>query len=289
MLGGAERRDERRARVVLHHAQKTTHVADPRGGCVTPERGEVLSDLGRHAQELLLLLENWRSGRAALAARRAMALVQDSCAHGIDELLVRRDLSRSVVDVDLALGLADLEPPPEKPPRRRVAVGVDGHEALHVDDALMKGVHLRHPRWQGTQPRLLGDKELARTGMQVTAVSGVDAIAPRDRLAVQRLPVGEFAPDEKVVLDVVEGPLDPCRAIGIPLLVRFEDEAEALAEALHLRHRHHRAPRAGEHDDMGVVDHARRAGAAEVAQRIGEEDLAVEAGERGVVLDEDHP
>ena len=86
----------------------------------------------------------------------------------------------------------------------------------------------------------------------------------------------------------MEWSLHASRAIGVALLVRAKDEAQALGERGHLWRRHHVRAGAGGHDHVRVVDHPHAAGAAEVAQGVGEEQLAGEAVEARVVLEEQH-
>jgi len=70
--------------------------------------------------------------------------------------------------------------------------------------------------------------------------------------------------------------------------MRPEDEAEALGEGRHLGRRHHPRARAGGDDDVRVINHARRGRAAQVLQRVGQEDLAVKPREGRVGLEEEH-
>jgi hypothetical protein len=79
------------------------------------------------------------------------------------------------------------------------------------------------------------------------------------------------------------------RAIRIALLVRFELKPVALSERRHLGRRDHGGARAGGHRDVSVVDHAHRGGTVEVAQRLSEEPLALEAREARITLEEDQP
>ena len=119
--------------------------------------------------------------------------------------------------------------------------------------------------------------------------AGVDAVTPGAGLAVGVGPVGEAPAREKAALDEAEHPLDAAGAIGIADGVGHEGEAEALGEGRHLGHGDHVPPGALEHDHVGVVDHAGLAGAVHVAQGLGEEDLAFEAAELRIELEEEHP
>ena len=93
----------------------------------------------------------------------------------------------------------------------------------------------------------------------------------------------------EVGLDEPEVALDARLAVRIAELVRGELEVEPLAEHDHLLDRLHLLAGAAPHDHVRVVDDADRRGAVEVPQRLGEEDLAREAIEAQVVLEEEHP
>jgi hypothetical protein len=166
---------------------------------------------------------------------------------------------------------------------------VDAHVALGVDDAVVEGVDLGDPDGQRLEHEPLGGEELAPAGVELGAEAGVDLVAPDDGLAIEVVPIVEVATGEEVLVDVVEGPLDARRAVGVADLVGGEGKVEPLGEGGHLGHRHHVSAGAREHDDVGVVDHAAAARAPEIGQRVGEEDLAVEAREGRAALDEDHP
>ena len=92
----------------------------------------------------------------------------------------------------------------------------------------------------------------------------------------------------EVGLDPPKAPFNASLPIGIAALVRGPCEAVALAERLHLGHRHHVFARAAQHDDVGVVDHAALAGGAEVNERVVQERLAHEARETRIVLEVEH-
>ncbi len=84
--------------------------------------------------------------------------------------------------------------------------------------------------------------------------------------------------------------LDAGRAVGVADLVGGEGEAaEALAEGHHLGDRHHVLAGAAQDHHVGVVDHAPRAHAPDVGDRVGEEALALEAAEARVALEEEQP
>jgi hypothetical protein len=130
-----------------------------------------------------------------------------------------------------------------------------------------------------------------RTCRKVSCTSTclVALVTPRAGLRVRIGEVAEQPPRVEVVLDVVKGPLDTCRAVGVALLVGHEPEAEAFAERLHFGSDHRVLPRTVRNDDVGVVDHALGCGAAEETHRVGQEGLGVEPVEAGVQLREDHP
>ena len=128
--------------------------------------------------------------------------------------------------------------------------------------------------------------EFARHGADMFLVRGVHAVAPLACLLIQIIPAGKPTTREKVVFDKGEGPLDPCRAISVPALMRHKAESEAFCERLHLGHGNHFPSRAAQHHHMRVVNHDALHHAAHVAQRVGEKHLAVESLERGIDLEE---
>ena len=70
-----------------------------------------------------------------------------------EDLLMRRDEARAVVDVDPILRFADLELPPDQQIGHRVAVAVHIDVALDIDEAMMERVHLRDEERQRPQVR----------------------------------------------------------------------------------------------------------------------------------------
>ncbi len=93
---------------------------------------------------------------------------------------------------------------------------------------------------------------------------------------------------QEIVLDVVKGALDAPRAVGVARGVSSKDRAVACGESFHLRRWDHVLPRASQDDDVGVVDHHLLGRTLEVAQGLGEEELAFKASESRVALEEDH-
>ena len=120
-------------------------------------------------------------------------------------------------------------------------------------------------------------------------VRRIDAVAPLARLAVEILPTGEGPAYKEVVFDEVERPLDARRTIGVADLVRRETESHTLCERRHLGHWFHLLAAATQHHHMRVVDHHSLWRAIEVAERLGEKDLAIEPLEGGLNLEEQHP
>jgi hypothetical protein len=149
-------------------------------------------------------------------------------------------------------------------------------------------VHFRDRDRQGPDARPLDGKELTGAGVQVTLGGRVDLVAPGTRLGVEVREGVETPAGQEVVVDVVEGPFDARGPIGVADLVGDEFEAEALSEGHHLGHRHHLPSAAREHDQMRVVDHALLAASLEVRDRVGQEDLALEATEVRISLEEEH-
>src|SRR5262249_24919689 len=90
-------------------------------------------------------------------------------------------------------------------------------------------------------------------------------------------------------LNKIEASFDTCRAVGIAALMSGEAKAEAFPKSLHLGNGNHRRSRSAQHDDVRVVDQDALGRSAKVAQRLGQEDFAVETLERRVTLKEQHP
>src|SRR3984957_17486851 len=120
-------------------------------------------------------------------------------------------------------------------------------------------------------------------------VRRVDFVAPLPRPLIQILPTGEGAAREEVSFDEAEGPLYAPRAVRVADRMRYELEAEPLAEGSHLRHRNHVAPAAPQHHHVRVIDHHALPRATHVTQRFGQKHLAVEALECRKTLEEQHP
>ena len=163
--------------VVVDQAREPAHVADAAGRRVLLEPPQGVGQLGDSAQERGLLGRTAPRARA-LAPRRPMRGEPDPGAERVEDFRVRRDLARALEECDLVLGLADLEAPADEPVGRRVAVGVEGDEALHVDEPLMERVDLGDPGREGAELGRFRGEELARTGMEVALGRGVDLVAP---------------------------------------------------------------------------------------------------------------
>ena len=67
-----------------------------------------------------------------------------------------------------------------------------------------------------------------------------------------------------------------------------EAEVEALGKGRHLGHGNHLSPRASQHHHVRVVDHDAVWAAAEIPQRFGEKDFAIEPLKRRIALKEQH-
>src|SRR5260370_35102475 len=103
----------------------------------------------------------------------------------------------------------------------------------------------------------LDREEFARHGADMFLVGGGDAVAPLACLLIQIVPAGKPTTREKVVFDKGKRPLDPCRAVRVPALMRHKTESEAFGERLHLGHGNHLPPGATQYHHMRVVDHHR--------------------------------
>src|SRR6516225_6682297 len=71
--------------------------------------------------------------------------------------------------------------------------------------------------------------------------------------------------------------------------VRHELKAETLSQGRHLRYRNHISAAAAQHHHVRVVDHDPLRDAAQVAQRLGQKHLAIEALKTWIALEKQHP
>jgi hypothetical protein len=173
--------------------------------------------------------------------------------------------------------------------RHRIAVALHVDVAFDVDQAVMKRVDLGDEERQRLELRAFGDEELARARMQMVFIRGVDFVAPRPRLGIEIGEVRKGPPSEKIGFDEPKRTFHAAGSIGIAFLVGAEGEAKALGEGGHFRRGHHPRARAGGDHDVRVVNHAGRAGAGHVLERVGEKDLAGKSREGRVHLDEEQP
>jgi hypothetical protein len=136
---------------------------------------------------------------------------------------------------------------------------MDVDVALDIDETVMQRVHLRNEERERLEVRPFGDEELARTRVEMICIRRVHLVAPGAGLRSEIREVGTGPPREKSHLHVPKRPLDAGGSIGVPFLVGAEGEVEALGEGGHFGRRPHRRARSRGDDDMGVINHARRA------------------------------
>src|ERR1035437_9951443 len=117
----------------------------------------------------------------------------------------------------------------------------------------MQPVDFWNPRRQRLQMQSLDCVQLTGNRADMFLVSRVDLIAPLPRPPIQILPTAEGASSQKVIFYEMEGTLHAPRTVRIPNRVRHELKAEALSKGGHLRHRHHVAPAAAQHQDRKSV------------------------------------
>ena len=153
----------------------------------------------------------------------------------------------------------------------------------------MQRVHLRNEERERLEVRPFGDEELARTRVEMIFIRRVHFVAPGAGLRIEIREVGKGPPREKIGLHVPKRPLDAGGSIGVAFLVGAEGEVEALSKGSHFGGRHHLRARARGDDDMGVINHARRASTGHELKGVGEKDLAGEPGEDRIHLHEKHP
>jgi hypothetical protein len=198
------------------------------------------------------------------------------------------DVPRIELDVEFVLGFADFDATADPGYGNRVAARVQSDVAFDIDDAFMKPVDLRNPDRKRFQVQAFGGEQLAGNGTEMLFVCAVDTIAPLAGLLIQVPPTGECPAGKEVIVDKIKWPLDACRTIGIATLMSGEAEAEAVAKRLHLGYWNHGCSGSAQDHDVRVVDHHALGGAAEVAQRLGQKDLAVETLKRRITLKEHH-
>ncbi len=158
---------------------------------------------------------------------------------------------------------------------------------MQIDAAFKQLVNRREHVGQRNQMRLLDDVGSVRRHAQRLlgfAVGGV--AAPGERLAVEVVEIGEVPADEKIRLDIGEGPFDPAFAVRVAHPVRAEAEAKRTGEGGDLRRDDGVGARAGGEQYGGVVDDADRTDARHEARRLEQEGTGFESREARVVLDE---
>ena len=283
---GLDGGEQRLAGILAGHAQELSQRQRRLQLAPALEGDEVGGDLRQAADQLLLLGERRALVPPALASGRAMLGPEHVVGAGLDRAGMRRDLARPVGNDDAVLGLAHLEAAADERGGHGVVVGVEGDVALDIDQALVDQIRLGDPAGQPPQGRVLDGEQLARRGLELPLGAGIDAVAPGAGLAIGVGPVGEASAGQEAALDEAEHPLDTAGAIGVADGVGDKGEAETLGERGHLGHGDHVAPGAAQHDDVGIVDQAALGDPIEVAEGLGEEDLALEAAEARVELEE---
>jgi len=274
--------------IVADHAEQLAQGNNQILAATLLEILNVIGDFGRRFENRLFLRMRI-APFDALAARRTVFGQGDALLLGFGDAVVRDNAAQIQLDFDLVFGLADLDAAADPGHRHGVPIRVQCDVSFHIHDALMKPVDLGNPDRQRLQVCPFDSEQLARNGADVFLVGRIDAIAPLSGLEVEIVPTGEAAAGKEVVVNEVEGTFDACRTIGITEFVGSELKAKAFAKGFHLRHWNHVSPGAAQYDDMSVIDHRVPAASAEKTQSLGQEDLAVEALECRVALEEQHP
>ena len=143
------------------------------------------------------------------------------------------------VDLDFFRRLLDLDAPSDPFVRHGVAIGVDGHIPMDVDDALVELIGLRDPFGQRLEMWPLRGIELDGAGLEMTFVGAILFFAPLPRLGIEIVPVGKGPASKEIILDVVKGTLDASRAVGVANGVSTKEKAITLAKGLHFGHGYH--------------------------------------------------
>ena len=232
-----------------------------------------------------LLLEG---GRAARPCGSGMVLRQGVAGIALaDEPGMRGDLAAAPTDHDVGRILVDGDRLPDEALGHGVAVGIDRHIAVQIDDALQRLVDRRQCAGQRLQVRLLDQISCVGGHAQRTLRLVVgDIAAPGQCLAVDIREVVEAARRQEVAFHIGERPLDPPFAIGVADPVGAEAKAQRAGKGVHLGGDDGIRTGAGGDHDAGVVDDTDRAAAVHEARRLEQEVLGLEAGEAWIVLNE---
>src|SRR5271157_825590 len=101
------------------------------------------------------------------------------------------------------------------------------------------------------------------------------------------MPINKSPTREKIPLHVVKGPLDPSLSVRMSDPMGYKDDSKDSAERLHFRsHLGVRTAAAGD-NHRRVVNHDPITDPVYKLKRLGQEDLGLESGEAGIVLNEE--
>jgi hypothetical protein len=238
--------------------------------------------------EQLLFFGAASAGKRRLSAGRPMSGTGDVLRGSSDDFPVGGHQPRTVEDIDTILGFSYFERTGDEGVGNGITVAIHADEALGIDDAVVELVDLGDVKGKRPHLRSFAGEELPGRGSEMSSELGVGAVAELSGLSVEIGEVLESPPGKEVVFDEVHGTLDPGGAIGIADFVGLKVKAEALGESLHLGDRDHVFSRSPKDHHVGVVDQTAFADAGKVLERFGEEQLAVEPIEGGIVLEEQH-
>src|SRR5580692_591206 len=273
--------------ILADDAQQLAQGKNGRLAAVFLESADIVGDF-RHRLEDERFLRMRVGPLAAPATLAAVFSQQDVPILRFGHALVRNKVAGIELDLDLIFAFTHLDTTAKPVNRNRVAIAVERDIAFHVHHAFMQPIDLRNPRREWSEMLLLHHEQLPRYRVQMLLVRCVDAIAPGTCLLVQILPVGKGAARQEVALYEPEGPLHACRTIRIAQLMSYETSAVTLGKRRHLRHRNHLSAGAAQHYYVRVIDHQPFRRTTEIAQRLGQKNLAVETLEGWIQLEEQH-
>jgi len=201
---------------------------------------------------------------------------------------VHGHFSRPQKDVDLRRRFPDFHFLANESIRDGIVVGVEIDVPFEVDGPVMNSVYLGNVCGKGDQEGLLGSEQVDGASVEVSLVGFVVSTTELQDLTVQVGEVLERTLHQEVIFYIMERSLDLARAVLVQDPMCHKPEPEALFERFHLGGCNRIGSGARRDDDIRVIDDAPLTGTTEEPQGIGQEDLALEACEPGVVLNKQH-
>src|SRR5665213_3407221 len=286
-LGAGQGGEESPARILLQHGQEPAQRGAPIPDLML-QAGQIVGYARLDLQHLELLGSHLRSVSVSLSARWTMRRVGHTRIERAVHARVVGHTARAGVQIDSIQRLAYLQGSCDEAVGGRVADAVHVHVAFGIHDAGEELIDLWHEQRQRLQVPLFDGEELAAAGVQLVGELGVPGLRGLSGPLVELAPVGKILPGQKGLLDTMERGFHTRGAVGVTERMRLEGKAVAGGKGAHLWGHDHVGPRAGGHDHVGVVHHAGGGRAVKVADRLGQERLALKTREACVVLEVDH-